>query len=127
MSHANPSELLDVLAELKSHETILHQPEAGAGRGPSEQRMAKDFLEVGASGRCYDRAQVLDVLEERAGAASPRAAWRMLELRCRRLAEDVYLLTYVLIQEGDRRTRRSSIWERVEGEWKIVYHQGTQE
>jgi len=129
MSHENEPatdpELLEVLAELKSREAILHQPEPGAGRGPSEEMMASDFWEVGASGRRYGRAQVLDVLEERAAADSPREPWKAFEFHCRRLAQDVYLLTYALIQDGGRRTRRSSIWERAKGEWKIVYHQGT--
>lgn len=35
-----------------------------------------------------------------------------------------YLLTYTLLQ-GERVTRRATLWRRRGGEWKIVYHQGT--
>jgi hypothetical protein len=42
----------------------------------------------------------------------------------RRLAEDVYLLTYTLFQP-ERRTRRATIWQSTESGWKIVFHQGT--
>ncbi|HEX4029604.1 MAG TPA: hypothetical protein VHX20_04530 [Terracidiphilus sp.] len=38
--------------------------------------------------------------------------------------EDVYLLTYTLLQDATRLTRRATIWQRTAG-WKIVYHQGT--
>jgi len=33
-------------------------------------------------------------------------------------------LTYTLLQ-GERRTRRTSIWRRSGAEWQIVFHQGT--
>jgi hypothetical protein len=41
------------------------------------------------------------------------------------LAEDVYLLTYTLIQGNERKTRRSTIWQHTPEGWKIVYHRGT--
>ena len=44
---------------------------------------------------------------------------------CRKLSESVYLLTYMLLQDGKRRTRRSTIWKRTLDGWKIVFHQGT--
>jgi hypothetical protein len=67
---------------------------------------------------------VLDVLEQR--YASPHSdVWETMGFHCRKLAEDVYLLTYTLIQDNKRRTRRSTIWQRTLDGWKIVYHQGT--
>jgi hypothetical protein len=36
----------------------------------------------------------------------------------------VYLLTYTLFQ-GERTTRRSTIWERTSDGWQAVFHQGT--
>jgi hypothetical protein len=41
------------------------------------------------------------------------------------LAADLYLLTYTLLQDKVRLTRRSTIWQRTAEGWKIVYHQGT--
>ena len=40
------------------------------------------------------------------------------------IATDNYLVTYTLIQ-GERITRRATIWRRTIEGWKIVYHQGT--
>jgi len=37
----------------------------------------------------------------------------------------LYLLTYTLLQDKTRLTRRSTIWRRTDGDWKIVFHQGT--
>jgi hypothetical protein len=48
-----------------------------------------------------------------------------MDFRCRELAPDVYLLTYTLLQDHTRRTRRSTIWQRTDAGWKILYHQGT--
>lgn len=85
---------------------------------------AEDFWEVGASGRCYSRQYVLDELEKR--HSSPREdIWETKDFRCRKLAADVYLLTYTLLQDRVRVTRRSTIWQRTPDGWKIIYHQGT--
>ena len=117
-------ELSDILAELSSCEPIFHRPELGTSRADFEKMTVDDFWEVGASGRRYSRAYVLDELEER--HAVPHAdIWETMDFHCRRLAHDVYLLTYTLLQDNVRRTRRSTIWRRTAEGWKIVYHQGT--
>jgi hypothetical protein len=41
------------------------------------------------------------------------------------LSEDTYLLTYTLLQDNQRLTRRATIWQKTPDGWKIVYHQGT--
>ena len=117
-------ELAEVLAELREREPIFHRPELGNTRADFEKMTLPDFWEVGASGRRYDRATVLDELERR--AATPRPdVWETSEFRCQRLADEVYLLTYTLLQDGVRLTRRSTIWQRTEEGWKILFHQGT--
>jgi hypothetical protein len=70
---------------------------------------------------------VLEEMERRygAGAKEYEDDWAAKEFRCRRLAGDVYLLTYTLIQNQERETRRSTIWEKTDEGWKIVFHQGT--
>ena len=118
------SELSDILAELSSREPIFHRPELGTSRVDFEKMTIDDFWEVGASGRRYSRAYVLDELEKR--HAVPHVdIWETMDFHCRRLADDVYLLTYTLLQNKVRRTRRSTIWRRTAEGWKIVYHQGT--
>ena len=117
-------ELEKILAELSQREPIFHRPEFGTSRADFENMTAPDFWEVGASGRQYSRAAVLDELEKRF-AAPHSDVWETSEFQCRKLAPDVYLLTYALVQDNTRRTRRSTIWERCGEGWRIIYHQGT--
>jgi len=85
---------------------------------------ADDFWEVGASGRRYSRVWVLDELEKR--NAVPRVdIWEATDFFCRKLADGVYLLTYTLLQDRERKTRRCTIWQRTADGWKILFHQGT--
>ena len=117
-------ELTAILAELISREPIFHRPELGTTRADFENMTVADFWEVGASGRCYGRAYILNELEKRQ-AAPDNNAWETTGFHCRRLADDVYLLTYTLLQNGERKTRRATIWQRTFDGWKIVFHQGT--
>jgi hypothetical protein len=133
---ATAPELAGILDELASLEPIFHRsghrPELGTSRADFERMTDEEFWEIGASGRRYSRKFVLDELEKR--FSGPYAeAWETREFHCRRLGQDVYLLTYTLIQDmaGDsglektRVTRRSTIWRRAGDGWKIVFHQGT--
>lgn len=110
-----------VLEELKAREPIFHCPAFGTSRQDFDGMTDPDFWEVGASGRCYSRQYVIDTLVER--HASPHEdVWETSEFHCRELAPDTYLLTYRLVQGASRITRRSTIWRKDEGQWKILYH-----
>ena len=115
--------LAGVLDELASREPIFHRPEWGTTRADFESMTLPDFWEVGASGRRYSRAYVLDVLEKRY-AEQIEDVWETKDFHCRMLTPDVYLLTYTLLQK-ERKTRRSTIWQHTDASWKIVFHQGT--
>ena len=84
---------------------------------------APDFWEIGASGRRYSRDYILAELEKRY-ATEHDDPWETADFHCRRLSEDVYLLTYTLLQ-GKRKTRRTTIWRQAESGWQILFHQGT--
>ena len=115
--------LLDVLAELRRREPIFHRPEFGTTRAELETMVDGDFWEVGASGRRYTRKHTLEVLEKRTGTLDEEL-WETTDFRCQELAADLYLLTYTL-RQGERITRRSTIWRRSTEGWKVVFHQGT--
>ena len=117
-------ELQGVLAELSRREPIFHRPEFGTTRADFEHMTAEDFWETGASGRRYSRQFVLDELERRF-AVPHEDIWETRDFYCRRLSEDIYLLTYTLLQDHVRLTRRATIWRSTVDGWKIVYHQGT--
>jgi hypothetical protein len=117
-------ELRNVLAELSAREPIFHRAEFGIDRADFDRMMADDFWETGASGRRYSRQFVLEELEKR--FATPHEdVWETSAFQCRKLGEDTYLLTYTLLQDRVRLTRRMTIWRKTPEGWKIVYHQGT--
>jgi hypothetical protein len=115
--------LRDVLEELKPREPIFHTPRFGSTRRDYERLMDAGYWEVGASGRRYTRQFILDLLETRPPDPT-ELEWRTRDFQCREIAADNYLLTYTL-EQGKRITRRTTLWRRVAGEWKILYHQGT--
>ncbi len=117
-------DLLAVLDELSSREPIFHRPEFGTSRADFERMTADDFWETGASGRRYSRSLVLDTLEKRYETPH-QDVWETKDFHCGRLAADTYLLTYTLLQDGARLTRRATIWQNTTEGWKILYHQGT--
>ena len=116
--------LAGILEELKKREPIFHRPDLGTTRADFENMMVADFWEVGASGRRYSREFVLAELEER-HAIQHEDVWETRDFHGRRLAEDVYLLTSTLLQNHERLTRRSTIWQKTPAGWKIVFHHGT--
>lgn len=116
--------LAGVLTELSRLEPIFHWPEIGTSRAALERMTVEDFWETGASGRRYSRAFVMDELERRMAKPQPDV-WETSDFHCRKLGPDVYLLTYTLLQDRVRLTRRATIWERTADGWKVIYHQGT--
>jgi hypothetical protein len=113
-----------VLSELVAREPLFHRPEWGVTRRDFEAMIASDFWEIGASGRRYSRDYVLAVLESQRDGAQPDDTWSADDFHCRKLARDLYLLTYTLYQ-GDRKTRRTTIWHNTPGGWRALFHQGT--
>jgi len=121
--HTAP-ELAAILAELSNREPIFHRREFGTTRADFEKMTVDDFWEVGASGRLYSRAHVLDELDRRFSA--PRKdEWECSDFHCRQLSSDTFLLTYTLLQDRKRLTRRATLWQHTAEGWKIIYHQGT--
>lgn len=122
-----PVELADIFAELRPLEPIFHNPAFGATIEAFDRRMTPDFWEVGASGRHYSRALILNLArnqpEHFVDAAT--AGWHASGFALRELAPATYLLTYTLDQCG-RLSRRATLWQRTAQGWQILYHQGTQ-
>ncbi|NNM58654.1 MAG: DUF4440 domain-containing protein [Legionellales bacterium] len=115
-----------MLQELKLREPIFHHPEKfGKTKEDIENQMCDEFWEVGASGNIYTRQDVIETLLERYNDQNYQDIWETSDFKVTQIAPDNYLLTYNLIQNHSRHTRRSIIWRKVNGRWKILYHQGT--
>ncbi|NDB83711.1 MAG: DUF4440 domain-containing protein [Alphaproteobacteria bacterium] len=115
-----------ILDELKSREPIFHHPEKfGKTKEDIANQMCDEFWEVGASGNVYTKQDVIETLLERYNDPSYQDIWEAKDFALTKIAPDNYLLTYILIQDKTRVTRRSTLWRRINGDWKILYHQGT--
>lgn len=112
-----------MLAELRELEPIFHRPQYFASRSALAHLVSPQFWEIGASGRRYSRAYVLKTLAQRA-AARAEGPWETSEFHCRALSPEVFLLTYTL-RQGQRLTRRATLWQRRARRWRSLFHQGT--
>ena len=81
--------------------------------------LADEFVEIGSSGRIYDKDQIIGQLQQEAGEESLRT---VSDFTARELADGLILVTYRIIEP---RAVRSSIWKRTNSEWRMVFHQGT--
>jgi hypothetical protein len=116
----------EALGALHRREPIFHRVEFGTDRDAFEAATAPDFWEVGASGSLYTRDFVLDVCERRFAdpAHDPMAGLAISDFAVREAGSGVWLATYEL-RQGDRRTRRVTVWRETTDGWQAAYHQGT--
>lgn len=115
--------LLAVQEELIRREFLLHRPEHATTREVFESMTADDFWETGASGRRYSRDIIIDTVMRRY-SEEEADLWRAEDFYCQMIAPSHYLLTYTLHQ-GERITRRATLWREKNDHWLAVYHQGT--
>ena len=116
----------DVLATLKALEEQLLDPAVRQSRERVAALIADDFVEIGASGRIYDKAQIVDGLAQERFA--PPATRTADDFQCRMLTDGLALLTYKALHVEaavETRTLRSSIWKFEHGRWQLMFHQGT--
>lgn len=110
------------IAQVIALERRLLQPSVRASSHELTALLDPGFREIGASGRVWDRASIIESLSNDSGSAMPI---RDEEMEGFLLAEDIVLLTYVSDAAG-RRARRTSIWKLDEDAgWRLLHHQGT--
>ncbi|PJK13036.1 DUF4440 domain-containing protein [Lysobacteraceae bacterium NML120232] len=89
-----------------------------------EQHLATDFIELGRSGRIYNRAQCLATTPQTIGCRLP-----LSNLQVRLLNADTAQLLYDSIvrrETGELEySHRSSLWTRTANSWVMRFHQGT--
>ena len=113
----------NVVSELRALEPLIYAANGGLPRAHFERLLAPGFWEVGASGKRYSRAFVLDALQRRQESPIDEA-WEAENFEAQALAPGLFLLTYTLHQPT-RISRRATLWRRSDIGWLMVYHQGT--
>ena len=122
--------LIQALGGMDSTEAILIgleqellRPSVRADGRRLNALITDDFLEVGATGRSFVKAEVLVRLPQESGVVFAAS-----EMRACLLAPDVALVTYLASRTHEGQTAhsvRSSVWVQHAGNWQMRYHQGT--
>jgi hypothetical protein len=107
------------------NELALLDPAVRRDRARLRKLLADDFEEFGQSGRKWTLDGIVELLATE--SFQPPA---LEDFRCRELAAGVALVTYSTLrmnpETGSRTvTRRSSVWTRISGDWRMRFHQGT--
>jgi ribonuclease HI len=105
---------------LRTREMELLDPETRADPVRIRELLHDDFVEFGSTGNVYNKRLLLDMLK---GEKSAKVVIR--EFAVRQLAADTALVTYRTVGEAGQEARRSSVWIRSDGAWKLAFHQGT--
>lgn len=117
------------VATIKRLELRLQMPSVRSSRAQLDQLLADEFMEFGASGKTYDKRQIIQSLIADPGSQMPRHP-ALRNVKVIWLSDDVALLTFRSTQTqagtADRLSaNRSSIWKRNDGRWRMLFHQGT--
>ena len=107
--------------EAVRRELELLSPDVRRDPAAVDRLLDPAFREVGASGRLWERADVVELLSREGDAAATVA---VADLQATRLAADLVLVTYVSERSG-RRARRCTLWRCGSDGWRALYHQGT--
>ena len=114
-----------MLNELICLERELHDPSVRKNAERLSELLHDLFYEVGRSGDAYDKTQILSSLE----AETTHVVWSQ-DFELQVINDDLVLLTYRSAHIGEEKmlarfSRRSSLWQKVGGSWKLRFHQGT--
>ena len=101
-------------------ESALVDPDVRGSREKIEALLHPDFFELGSSGSVYDRQMIIDMMSEEVSAGVI-----MRDFETRKVAKDFVLVTYRSIGHSGEEARRSSLWIKTDGQWRIQFHQGT--
>ena len=108
------------LADVVELELALLRPEVRRDPRRVGELLDDGFEEIGASGRIWSREETLAALASEHGSDPVDVDG----MRAVEIAPGVVLLTYRSERAGVV-ARRSSIWRRVGGRWRLLHHQGT--
>ncbi|WP_235437125.1 DUF4440 domain-containing protein [Pseudomonas trivialis] len=112
---------MDLDAHLFELEQELQQTATRSNATRLAQLLADDFIEFGASGNVWgSKSEVISGLQDEVFSAR-----RITNFTVKRLTEGVALVTYRSHQDAGGASLRSSVWRVEEGQWRMVFHQGT--
>ena len=112
---------------LRGLEEALLKPEIRRSADQVGRLLSEDFVEFGSSGRAYDKAEIIEALQQE--TPDPAVQIQLTDFSARQLASGGVLVTYRTVRrrgvEPNHYRLRSSIWKPIGGRWQMVFHQGT--
>lgn len=105
--------------DLLELELELLKPEVRKSKARLSEILADDFIEVGISGKIYDKQAILEALPQE----EARNFKKITDFNISPLQEDLFLATYTL-EEDAGVSVRSSLWREESEGYQLVMHRG---
>ena len=105
---------------LRTKEMELLDPDVRSDPVRVRELLHDDFMEFGSTGRVYNKRMLLDILK---GERHAEVVVRVFAVR--QLSSDTALVTHRTVGQSGQEARRSSVWIRQDGVWRMAFHQGT--
>lgn len=100
-------------------EKELHSPSIRKDYDKLDTLLSDSFIEIGSSGDVYDKSVIIDFLSKESGKEITSSEYVFRELDSNTAL--VYYHSYI----NGRKSIRSSLWRKINNDWKIEFHQGT--
>jgi len=110
------TQLHETIAELEKE---LHQPDTRKSKERLHTLLADSFVEFGQSGNVYNKKDIIEHLLE-----SPTVTFHASNFAVKELSSEIVLITY-RTEKDNMRSLRSSIWQKIDDNWQMIFHQGT--
>ncbi|WP_291648375.1 DUF4440 domain-containing protein [Clostridium sp.] len=104
-------------------EKELLKPEVRKDKERIRELLSEDFIEFCSTGEIY-KYKASDIFYEE------NIFFEISNFNLNQLSEDCVLATYMVLKKhgvnnDEKPSIRSSIWKCINGNWKIIFHQGT--
>jgi hypothetical protein len=111
----------DELEKIHALEIALHEPQVRKDIKKLDRLIADNFYEIGASGKVYDKNNILARLPLE---QNYEIYGKVINFEIAHISENLIRANYTL-EEKTKRTRRTSIWQRHHNNYQMIFHQGT--
>ena len=115
---------MEILEILINQEKKLHSYSVRASKGELELLLADEYIEIGASGKIYDKKETITML-----MVSKPHEIKASDFQLNKLSTEMMQLIYRTEQRDNsqiiRSAIRSSLWKNYGVNWRLIFHQGT--
>lgn len=113
------------IKKIKDLELELLDPKVRKDKKRLSQLLSEDFMEIASSGVIFNKEDILKNLPKQ-----NNIEWKVSNLKVKEISQNIFLINYK-IKKTDIKNNivtnsiRTSLWKDFNGNWKMVFHQGT--